>query len=449
MQLERRPPSAAQTSKVEPLPTPDRLDSWKEIAAYLNRSERTVRRWEDKEELPVHRLQHDKRGSVYAYTRELDAWRVSRRVVVEATADEPPSRRIRPAWWVAGILAIVVIVIAIGAGMRVRAANTEFAERGTTNDEAWQAFQRARFGDNAGRVQIETGIRYYREAVELDPKFARAWGGLATAHMALTWFGERPPSDTMREARREAEEARRLDSSLSIGWRVLGFVSHYLDWDHQQAERNFRRAIELNPRDAVAQSWYGDFLADMRRVDEARVQYTRSLEVNARWLEPAILSANLHTFMGQPTHAILEQRRTLESEPNYGLGVHYLGRSYLASGDWAMAIASLRKSNELIGSVPFTLGDLGYALGVGGQREEAVRLRDELIGRRTKGYYPAFPIAQIELGLGNTDAALTWLESAVDERHTGFYMPSVEPIWNAVRGTPRFRALMAKMRLPS
>ena len=433
--------------KVQPLPAPDRLDSWKEIAAYLNRSERTVRRWEENEELPVHRLQHDKRGSVYAYTRELDAWRVSRRVVVEETADESPSRRIRPVWWVAGALAIIAAAFAVG--MRVRAANAELAERGTTNDEAWRVFQLARFGDNAGRVQIETGIRYYRQAVELDPKFARAWGGLATGNMALTWFGERRLSDTMEEARRYAEEARRLDPSLSAGWRVLGFVSHCLDWDHQQAERNFRRAIELNPRDASAQSWYGDFLADMRRFDEARVQYKRSLEANPRWLEPAIFSANVHTFMGQPALAILEQRRILESEPNYGLGVHYLGRSYLASGDWPMAIANLRKSNELIGSVPFTLGDLGYALGVGGQRDEAVRLRDELIGRRAKGYYPAFPIAQIELGLGNTDAALTWLESAVDERHTGFYMPSVEPIWNAVRGNPRFRALMAKMNLPS
>jgi hypothetical protein len=113
-----------------------------------------------------------------------------------------------------------------------------------------------------------------------------------------------------------------------------------------------------------------------------------------------------------------------------------------------MAIANLRKSNELIGSVPFTLGDLGYALAVGGQRDEAVRLRDELIGRRTKAYYPAFPIAQIELGLGNTDVALNWLESAVGERHTGFYLPSVDPIYDVVRSHPRFRALMARMNLP-
>jgi serine/threonine-protein kinase len=447
VQPERRPPSAAQSSNVQPLPAPDRLDSWKEIAAYLNRSERTVRRWEDKEELPVHRLQHDKRGSVYAYTRELDAWRASRLVVVEETANESPSRRIRPVWWVAGVLAIIAAAIVIG--MRVHAANAEFAGRGTTNDEAWRLFELARFGANAGRVQIETGIRYYRQAVELDPKFARAWGGLATGHMALTWFGERPATETLKEARREAEEARRLDPALSIGWRVLAMVNHFLDWNHQQAEREFRRAIELDPKDAAALSWYGDFLTDLRRFDDARVAYKRSLDASPRWLEPAIFSANIHTYMGQPALAILEQRRTLESEPNYGLGVHYLGRSYLASGDFPMAIATLRKSNELIGSVPFTVGDLGYALAVGGRRDEAIRLRDELLGRRSKGYYPAYPIAQIELGLGNADAALSWLDSAVDEHNPGFYLPSVDPMWNAIRGTTRFRALMTRMNLPS
>jgi tetratricopeptide (TPR) repeat protein len=434
--------------KVQPLPAPDRLDSWKEIAAYLNRSERTVRRWEDNEELPVHRLHHDKRGSVYAYTRELDAWRASRRLPEDSSDALSESRSGRRWVWTAGVVVVAVVAAAVIVGMRARGVNATTAGRGTANDEAWRLVQRANFGGNAGRVQIETGIRYYRQATEIDPKFAGAWGGLATGHVALTLFGERPPSDTMNEARRYAEEARRLDPSLSSGWRVLAMVSHMIDWNHQQAEREFRRAIELNPKDAVALSWYGDFLTDMRRFDDARIAYKRALEVSPRWLEPAIFSANLHTYIGQPALAILEQRRTLESEPNYGLGVHYLGRSYLASRDFPMAIATLRRSNELLGSVPFTLGDLGFALAVGGQRDEAVRLRDELIGRRSKGYYPAFPIALIEMGLGNTKAALDQLEFAVGERHTGFYPPSVEPIWNAVRGTVRFRALMKQMNLP-
>ena len=435
--------------KVEPLAVPDRLDSWKEIAAYLNRSERTVRRWESNEELPVHRLQHDKRGSVYAYARELDAWRASRRVTDDSVVEERITRRGGWRWWAAA--AATLLVAAAGViivARQARSADAISAERGTSNSEAWQLFERAQFSPNAGRVQIETGIRYYRQALALDGEFARAWSGLASAHMALTWFAERPPSDTMALARRYAEHARQLDPGLSGPWRVLAFISHYKDWDHNSAEKSFRRAIELNPRDSVALSWYGDFLVDLRRFDEARASYKRAQEANPRWLEPAIFAANIYTFTGQPMLAILEQQRTLETEPNYGLGVHYLGRSYVASGDWSMAIAHLRKSNEIMGSVPFTLGDLGYALAAGGEREEATRLREELVSRRQKGYYPAFPIAQIELGLGNADKALEWLERAVDERHTGFYLPSVDPVWNAIRSTPRFRSLLARMNLP-
>ena len=435
--------------KVQPLPAPDRLDSWKEIAAYLNRSERTVRRWEDKEELPVHRLQHDKRGSVYAYTRELDAWRTSRRVVEESTDEEPTRRPVHVGWWwAAGALTATAVAVAIVIGLRLLPVDPQIAERGTSNEEAWLAFERARFGDNAGRVQIETGIRYLQQAIQLDPKFGRAWAGLATAHMALTWFGERPLTETMAEARRIAEEARRIDPSLGRPWSVLGFVSHYVDWDHKEAETRFRRGIELTA-DAVALSWYGDFLSDMRRFDEARASYTRAQAVNPRWLEPPIFAANIFAFTGQPALAIVEQQRLLETEPNYGLGNYALGLSYLASGDHPKAIEILRKSNEVVGSVPFSLGALGFALAAGGHREEAERLLQELHSRRARGYYPAFPIAAIEAGLGDIDTALDWLERAVEERHTGYYLPAVDPVWNPLRASPRFRALMARMHLPS
>ena len=118
--------------KIQPLPVPDRLDSWKEIAVYLNRSERTVRRWETTEELPVHRLQHEKRGSVYAYTRELDAWRTSRRGVEESADEERTHRTLHVGWWwAAGALAITVLAVAIVIGLRLVAADAKVAERGT------------------------------------------------------------------------------------------------------------------------------------------------------------------------------------------------------------------------------------------------------------------------------------------------------------------------------
>jgi tetratricopeptide (TPR) repeat protein len=265
--------------------------------------------------------------------------------------------------------------------------------------------------------------------------------------MALTWFGERPITETMREARRIAEEARRIDPSLGRPWSVLAWVSHYVDWNHDLAEKQFRRGIELTP-DSVALSWYGDFLTDMRRFDEARAAYKRAQAADPRWLEPPIFAANIHAFSGQPALAIVEQRRMLETEPNYGLGNYSLGLSYLASGDGPKAIELLRKSNEVMGSVPFSLGRLGFALASGGHRDEAARLLQELRTRRDRGYYPAFALAEIELGLGHEEAAFEWLERAVEERLTGWYLPAVDPVWNSIRATPRFRALMARMNLP-
>jgi tetratricopeptide (TPR) repeat protein len=116
---------------------------------------------------------------------------------------------------------------------------------------------------------------------------------------------------------------------------------------HKLADEQFRRGIELNG-DAVALSWYGDFLTDMRRFDDARDAYKRSQSVNPRWLEPPIFAANIHAFTGQPALAIVEQQRLLETEPNYGLGNFSLGLSHLASGDLPKAIELLRKSNEII-----------------------------------------------------------------------------------------------------
>jgi tetratricopeptide (TPR) repeat protein len=435
---------------LEVLPPRTRLESWKEIAAYLNRSERTVRRWEDKEGLPIHRLQHDKRGSVYAYTSELDAWRESRRQLM---ADEPSDStssafagRRRALLWLAVAATVVLTGSLVGYWALSRPSAAPVAA--TRNPEAVRLVELAFFAGNAGRVQIQTGIRYYQDAIRLDPHYARAWAGLATAHLASTWFAEGPPSETMTQARSEAQQAVRLDPSAGPPWKVLAFVSHYLDWDHPRAETEFHKAIALSPRDPGAHSWLGDFLVDMRRFDEARTAYKQAHDVNPRWLEPTAFAGNVHLFAGNADLAIAEYRRTLESEPNFGLGNHFLGRAYLAKGLHDQAIAQLRKSNDLLGQVPFSIGDLGYALALAGKSAEAEALVADLIARRERGYYPAFAIAVIRLGLGEVEAALDWLERAADERHMGFYMPSVDPTYDTVRSHPRFKAIMTRARLP-
>ena len=427
----------------------DRLESWKEIASYLNRSERTVRRWEEKEGLPVHRQQHDKRGSVYGFTRELDAWRESRRQLMEAEpADTPAAPSVNRWRWPWAAAGMALVLAAAAGGFWLLTHQNSATTANTPNPEAVRLVELANFSGNAGRVQIQTGVRYYQDAIRLDPMYARAWAGLAVAHLVSIWFAEASPRDAVSQAKSEAEQALRLDPRSSQAWRVLAFASHYADWDQTTAEAQFRKAIDLDPQSGVASSWFGDFLVDMRRFDEARISYRQAQEKSPRWLEPVAFAGNIHLFTGNPDMAIVEYRRTLESEPNFGLANHYLGRAYLAKKQYENAIEQLRKSNELLGQIPLSMGDLGYGLAVAGKRAEAEAMLSDLMGRRTRGYYPAFPIAQILLGLGRTDAALEWLERAADERHMGFYLPSVDTIYDRVRSHPRFIAVMKRANLP-
>ena len=426
---------------------PIRLESWKEIAAYLSRSERTVRRWEEHEGLPVHRLQHDKRGSVYAYATELDRWRDSRQHVVaaEPEADLPPQSSQRFVWRrAAPAVALTLVGIGLVAFMLPRRAPSH---PWSPSPDALRAFQLGSFAGNAGRVQIASGIRYYQEAIRLEPAYAEAWNALAYAHIAQTFFGDRPARETLSEARREAERATELDSSLVSPRTAAAAINHYLDWNHAAAEEQFRASIALAPDVAVTHSWYAELSIDLRRFDAAAACARKAQEVEPRWLEPIVVAGNVHAFTGHVDLAIAEYQRALAIEPTFGLANHFLGRAYLAKGDHGRAIQQLRKSNELLGEVPFSIGDLGYALAVAGVRDEAERMLADLMARRSQGFYPALPIAQIHLGLGRHNEALDWIERAADERQVGYYMPSVDPIYDSIRSLPRFLALLRRMNL--
>lgn len=168
------------TQKVEVFAAPDRLDSWKEIAAYLRRSERTVRRWERKEGLPVHRQQHDQRGSVYAYARELDGWRESRRQLLGAAA---PGSHARPKRW---IWISVIAALSVPAIAAVWFLNRPEPTANASHPEAVFLVNRASgLGTNPGRPQIEGAIRTLREAIRIDPMIHLGFG---RTDAALDWL---------------------------------------------------------------------------------------------------------------------------------------------------------------------------------------------------------------------------------------------------------------------
>jgi tetratricopeptide (TPR) repeat protein len=429
----------------------NRLDSWKEIAAYLKRTERTVRRWEKLEGLPVHRLQHAKRGSVYAYSGEVDAWFESRRELVAATlpgdaslAGQPElraaSRWSGPA--LVATMAAVALAIAAGSWIAWKRATPRVSA------EAARIVKSADF-ESPSNSQVRASIKRYEEAIRIDPTYAPAWAGLGTAHIALTYFGDVSGRDTLNEAKRASEEALRLDPLQSAAWRSLAWVSHYLEWDHPRAEERFLKAIALDPQEPRALEWYTNFLMDLGRFDEALTYTRRAQNASPRWLLPVATNGYLYYLTGHMDLAIAQYERALEWDPNFGLAVQQLGRVYLAQRRDALAIEQFRRSSQLMGDVPFAAADLGYALAVTGRRPEAQKMLSEFVAARERGYYPAFVLAEIDLGLGNTDAALDWLERACDEGNVGWNLPSADPLYDPVRTHPHFVRLMERMHLPT
>ena len=570
-----------------PPPRTDRLDSWKEIAAYLGRTEKTARRWEQSEGLPVYRLVHKERGSVYTYKAELDNWRASRASIAAAPA-ETDSSRVRPALWV-GVGAVVALGLigaaslwhvppapaaasltlailpfssdpadssgadiglaiaeaivghlagapdlrvrpfasslrhsqvadepaAIGRRMgvdvlatgRARASggrlqinvdlvdvsdNSQIwgtsyemadAELGQTqerialamrervlqhaygpsfqpaayrpsnvlsrNADALKLYLRARgFSRNPGRSQIQSSIDSLHEAVRLDPDFAAAYGSLATAHIAITFFGDKPPSETMGKAKTYALRALEIDASSGWGLMTLAAVGHWYDFDHEQSEARYREALAASPRDAGVRSWYAELLLDLQRFDEALEQSLAAEEQDPGWLEVETVRANGYLFSGRPEQAIPIYLKALEREPNHGLSRFFLGQAYLASGRHAQAVAELRRADDAMGHAPFSQAGLAYAVARAGGRMEAEAILAEMTNKRNDGYYPAFAIAVVHMGLGDAETALDWLDRAYDERLMGYHMPNVEVIWAPLRSHPRFRDLLRRLDLP-
>src|SRR5262249_52958752 len=166
----------------------------------------------------------------------------------------------------AGVAALVIITLVATWLFPRRAASS-------VNSEAARIVQSADF-ESPSRAQVQASIKRYEEAIRINPSYAPAWAGLGTAHIALTYFGDVLGRETLMEAKRAAQESLRLDPSQSSAWRSLGWVSHYLEWDHPTAEREFLQAIALDPQEPRALEWYTGFLLDLGRFDEALI-YTR------------------------------------------------------------------------------------------------------------------------------------------------------------------------------
>jgi TolB-like protein/Tfp pilus assembly protein PilF len=333
--------------------------------------------------------------------------------------------------------------------VQLRRADAAALERAATKDiDAYTLYLEGRYQWNLrSPPALLAAVELFRSALAKDPTFALAHAGIADAYCSLALLEFEAPSSAFPKARAAAEAALRVDPNLSEAHASLGLVRFQYERDFPGAEKELRRAIELNPNYPAAHQFYADYLKAMGRFDEALREMRRALA-----LDPVSLAIN--TGLGhvlylsrQYDRAIEQYRAALALDPSFVQAHLWFGRPYLEKGMFAEAIAELRQAVELSKGSTISLAVLGHAYASAGRGPEAREILRQLEERAKATYLPSYWIALIYTGLGETDTALTWLERAADERSSWLVWIKVEPRFDRLRSDPRFEVLLRRLGL--
>jgi TolB-like protein/Flp pilus assembly protein TadD/predicted Ser/Thr protein kinase len=320
------------------------------------------------------------------------------------------------------------------------------AKRQTTNSEAYQLYLKGRYYWNK---RTEEGFRRaldnFKQAIDKDPSYAPAYAGEADCYSLLARYQYETPHDSFPLARAAATKALQLDDSTAEVHASLAYVAYNYDWNWAESEREFQRAIALDPTYATAHHWYGLMLAAVGNVEGAVRELTE-----ARRLEPLslIINTNLaraYYYAGQNERAVEFHLKTMELDPNFGEGLLRLGWVYDELGQYDRAVAAYRKAIDVAHTA--AQGALGHAYARMGRRAEAIALAADLEAAGKKRHVDFYDLALIRVGLGQTDEAFRALTRAADARSGMLVYAKVDPKLNPLRGDARFAQLLTSMHL--
>jgi serine/threonine-protein kinase len=312
---------------------------------------------------------------------------------------------------------------------------------------AYDAYLKGRYLWNKGTEQDWQQARQYFElAARIDPNYASAYAGLADYYWSTDAL---PPRVAMPKAKQYALKALEIDPTLAEAHTSLGTVRFLADWNWPEAERDFRRALELNPGDVEAHRMYSAYLSAMGRAEEALAEIRRAQE-----LEPLPAVAT-HITVGWTFYyarrydqAVQECGEILESAYDSASAHDCLGLSYLAKKMYEKAIAECQRAVDLSGNDLNRAVGLARAHALAGNKAAARYALNELRARAKQGYVPASLFAQINLALGEKKEGLAWLEKAYADRDVYLVRLKVEPAFDSVRSDPAFQDLMRRLHLP-
>ena len=313
--------------------------------------------------------------------------------------------------------------------------------------DAYDLYLKGRYFWNKRTPQgLQQAVALFEQAIAQDPTYARAFAGLADSYALMVGVDTlADPEECAAKARAAALRALELDERLAEAHAALAVLVQWYDWDWETAEREFRRAIELDPNYATGHHWYGEHLALRGRFEEAFVQMDRARDLDPLSLIIATDYGVFLYFSRQHDRAIQQLRSVLEREPEFSRA-YMLAYAYVQTGRFAEALALLEQW-RLINDGPWASAILAYAHGRAGETAEAEQALERLDAfSRTRSSDPT-PLVVAHIGMDHLEVAFVLLEDAYRNHSPGLTALKVDPIYDPLRGDPRFDDLLRRVRL--
>jgi serine/threonine protein kinase/tetratricopeptide (TPR) repeat protein len=331
-----------------------------------------------------------------------------------------------------------------------RAEKKRLTKHHTENAEAYRLYLQGRHYWNRWTEEgFYKAIEYFQQAVEKDPTYALAYTGIADSYVLLGWNSYLPPKEAFPKGKAAALTALKLDPNLAEGHAPSAALLWLYDWQWEEAQTEFKRALELGPTYATANHWYAEYMMTMGRHEEAIARMKAGHE-----LDPLSLIINVAVgwafYLSRRYDEAIEQlHRTIELEPNYPVTYWILGLLLRKTGRYELAIAEGEKGVKLSGGSPLMRAALAHTLGTAGKAEEARQMLQDLKQLAEQKYVASYFLAGIHIGLGENDRAIECLEQAYKEHSHWLIYLHIDPGIDGLRGNPGFQDLLRRVGLPA
>ena len=339
----------------------------------------------------------------------------------------------------------------VARALSVKLGGEERAQLGkhdTESSEAYEFYLKGRyFWNKFTPADHQKATEYFTQAITRDPNYALAYTGLADTYAASATNGWLRPNEAYPKAKLTVQKALSLDDTLAEAHANLGAISMFYDLDWVTAEREYKRAIELNPDYEITYEVYSYLLCALGRPDEGVEKARRGLEVNLLSGPMANDLALAYYQARQYDDAVKQYQQTLEMEPNRPEALLGLGMVYAQKGMYEEAISEYQKVIKSMGRTSPTLAQLGHVYAMAGKKAEAISLLGELKEICKQSFRGSYDLAILYTGLGERDKAFEQLNKAFEERSGWIIYLKVEPQFDSLRADPRYPALLKRLNL--